>query len=116
MRADYNSKRRPRARDGSRRLPRNELQGGPGNGWHMRGTTMGKIFRSVLAVLAGYLLMAVLVVIVDGILMMAFGPIFMGPDGKPRMPDPVAPWYALNLVYSFLFAIAAGYLTTLIAR
>ena len=69
--------------------------------------------RSVLAVIAGYAVMAVLVVLMSGILMSAFPTEFMNADHTPKLPR--GGWYVLNLAYSFAFAIVGGWLTARMA-
>jgi hypothetical protein len=70
--------------------------------------------RSVLAVIAGYILMAVLVMAAGMLLTTLFPAAFTGPGGKPGLPG--FGWYALNLAYSFVFAFAGGHTCARLAR
>lgn len=70
--------------------------------------------RSVLAILVGYALMAILVVAASGLLMTLYPNEFQTVEGTPR--PPASGWYLLNLVYSFAFAFLAGDVTARIAR
>jgi hypothetical protein len=71
--------------------------------------------RSVAAVVAGYVLMAVLVMATSAALMAALPGAFVAPDGTHKIPEPVAAWFAFALLYSFTFACAGGYLAARIA-
>jgi hypothetical protein len=70
--------------------------------------------RSVLAVIAGYILMVVLVMAAGMFVMANFPADFTGADGKPRLPG--LGWYAVNLAYSFVFALAGGHTCARLAR
>jgi hypothetical protein len=69
--------------------------------------------RSILAVIGGYLVMAVLVVLTS----VALGTLF--PEAFPE-PDsgllPADGWFGLMLGLSFLYAFLGGYVTATIAR
>ncbi len=65
------------------------------------------MLRTFLALLAGFLTIAVLVGAVT-VLLMRFSPQWVGEQGNPR-PS----YIAFNLVYSFLAATAGGYVTAL---
>jgi hypothetical protein len=70
--------------------------------------------RSILAVVAGYVLMAVLVMAASTIVGVAFPGAFATADGKPILPD--LGWYALTLAYSFAAALAGGHACARLAR
>lgn len=70
--------------------------------------------RSVLAVVAGYVLMAVLVMAASTLVGVAFPQAFASADGKPILPG--LGWYALSLSYSFAAAVAGGHACARLAR
>lgn len=75
-----------------------------------------RLLRLVLAVVAGYLVMAILVTIASVCVALATGmPLKPPADGTIKLPEPVALWYTVNLAYSFLFAALGGWLATWIA-
>ncbi len=65
------------------------------------------ILRTFLALLAGFLTMAVLVGAVTALLA-RFAPAWIGNEGNPRPA-----YVAVNLSYSFLAAVAGGYVTAI---
>jgi hypothetical protein len=67
------------------------------------------ILRSFLALLAGFLSMAVLVTVVTAVLMKRV-PEWVGAPGHPR-----AAYVCANLIYSFAAAMLGGYVTSWIA-
>ncbi len=70
---------------------------------------------SVLAVLAGYVTTAVAVVAADSTL----GAVFPGAFPEPAAPGALSPapgWLAVILLYSFVFAVAGGYVAAWVAR
>ena len=71
---------------------------------------MSAVLHSFLALLAGFAVMAVLVIVVTVILQKA-APAWVGAEGRPR------PGYvAVNLCYSLLAAAAGGYVAALIGN
>jgi len=70
--------------------------------------------RSLLAVLAGYVFMAFLVMAASTLLNVAVPEVFGQPGGSARLPG--LGWYALNLSYSFVFAIVGGHTCARLAR
>jgi len=68
------------------------------------------ILRAFIALFAGFLTMAVLVGVATALLM-KFIPAWVGEKGSPR-----AGYIALNLGYSFIAAIAGGYVTAWMAQ
>lgn len=70
--------------------------------------------RSVFAVVAGYVFMAFLVMAASTLLSVVAPDAFSPPGGSPRLPG--LGWYALNLGYSFAFAIAGGHTCARLAR
>ncbi|HEX4319396.1 MAG TPA: hypothetical protein VHZ52_00730 [Acidobacteriaceae bacterium] len=69
-----------------------------------------QIWRAFLALLAGFLTMAVLVGVITGVLMRR-APEWVGAQGRPR------PGYvAVNLAYSLAAAACGGYVTAWIVR
>jgi hypothetical protein len=68
------------------------------------------IFRAFLALLAGFLSMAIVVAIITALLMKLV-PAWVGPTGHPR------PGYVIvNLVFSFSAAMLGGYVTAWMAQ
>jgi hypothetical protein len=70
--------------------------------------------RSVMAVIAGYVLMALLVMAASTIVGVAFPAAFATQDGRPVLPG--LGWYAVSLVYSFASALAGGHACARLAR
>ena len=70
------------------------------------------MLRSVLAVVAGYLLIFAATILAD----VALG--LLAPDAFPAAGEGFAPvpWMVLILVYSTIFAAAGGYVTARVAR
>jgi MFS family permease len=70
------------------------------------------VLRSVLAVVAGYLLIFFATILTD----VALG--FLAPDAFPAAGEGFAsvPWMVVILVYSTIFAALGGYVTARIAR
>ena len=64
--------------------------------------------------LAGYVFMAFLVMAASTLLSVVIPGVFGQPGGPPRLPG--LGWYALNLAYSFAFAIAGGHTCARLAR
>jgi nitrate/nitrite transporter NarK len=71
---------------------------------------MKPIVRSILAVITGYLLLAVLIGVVD------FGLSLISPDQYPNGAHPAAKWLIVELAVGVCLLVAGGYLTAKIAR
>jgi len=65
-------------------------------------------------VVAGYVFMAFLVMAASTLLSVAAPDTFGRPEGPPKLPG--LGWYALNLAYSFVFAIVGGHTCARLAR
>ena len=65
--------------------------------------------RSVLAILGGYLSMAIVIVLLTALLKIVL------PDWFPRDGAPTASYLAFNIAYSLAAALAGGYVTAWIA-
>jgi peptidoglycan/LPS O-acetylase OafA/YrhL len=70
---------------------------------------MSTVFRSVIAVLAGYAAMSVLVVATTAALTKLW-------PSSSEEDQPTPAYIAVNLAYSSLFAAAGGYVTSALAR
>ena len=68
------------------------------------------MLRSILAVLAGYLILAVGIGLVD------FGISRVSPEHYPGGPDPVAKWMVVELIIGLALLVLGGYVTVSIAR
>ena len=64
--------------------------------------------------LAGYVFMAFLVMAASTLLSVVAPDVFGQPGEPPKLPG--LGWYALNLAYSFAFAIAGGHICARLAR
>jgi DMSO reductase anchor subunit len=71
---------------------------------------IGGVARGFLAMLAGFVAIAVPVVLITGALQSRV-PQWVGKEGHPRPA-----YVAVNLCYSFLFSVAGGLVTAWIAR
>lgn len=63
------------------------------------------------AALAGFALVVAVVMAVEVVLMQVSPASFTRPDGSWRLPEPLAPWYAANLGYSFVAAVSGARVT-----
>ena len=71
---------------------------------------MSPVVQSFLALLAGFAVMAILVIVLTAVLQKA-APAWVGSEGRPR------PGYVVvNLGYSFMAAAAGGYVAALIGN